>query len=166
MTCGFTNRLHPGMLHFLTDEHRASLLKLFQTNTEAGRQIRQIFGSSQQVASRKVSYPPVFARSSSQENLPKPLCKRKVTIAYPKLAPKATEQTIEHTRPGRRPVSVIKETHIREDVHSNLTATKDLSHEKAKLQDTFQFSSSNPLHDIPHTPSRSLVDMDLFNRLV
>ena len=154
------------MLHFLTDEHRASLLKLFQTNSEAGRQLRQIFGSSQQTASRKVSYPPVFTRSSIEEKLPKPLCKRNVTIAYPKLAPKTTEQTIQLKRPGKRPENVIKETMKSDDTNSNLSASKDLSQEKERLQEIFQFSSSKPLHDTPQIPHHPLIEAALFDKLV
>jgi hypothetical protein len=131
------------MVDFLSAGQRDAVLKLFGPNTEAGRQLRQIFGTTQQQNSRKVNYP-VFNTQKREllcdDSNNKPL-KVKPRVKYLKRNKTDSPKPV-FRKPGRRPASVINEQMDMWYMEPQIDRRKDLSQEKEILQERFQFYDS------------------------
>ena len=119
------------------------LWNVFGPDTTTGRQLRSLFGNPHGRNSSKVTYPKLRTRPVRVPSSP-PQREKRTQIRYPKFAPSETNTETLRTRPSRRSALVIKRS-SQHDLPSQPefpTRTKDLSQEKRKLQDAFQFSSS------------------------
>lgn len=126
------------MLDFLSAGQRDSVLTLFGPSTEAGRQLRKIFGTSQQNAAKRVNYPPTVRK----ENIPSE-CTDIPRASYRRRYRTKREEPLVIARPGRRPATKIIENMSNWTQVPKPDPGKDLSSEKSKLQERFQFSDAN-----------------------
>jgi len=119
------------------------LWNVFGPDTTTGRQLRSLFGNPDGRNASKITYPKLRTRPVRVPSSP-PQREMRTQIRYPKFAPSETNAETLPTRPSRRSALVIKQS-VSPDLPSQPefpTRTKDLSQEKRKLQDAFQFSSS------------------------
>jgi len=123
----------------LSAGQRDEVLRLFGPHTDAGRQLRKIFGVSQQTASKRVNYPPILRKDESlsvhltnASAVPRPSFRRRYRTKV--------EETVCISRPGRRPANRIFENNSNWIPLPVPDPGKDLSGEKFKLQEAFKFS--------------------------
>ena len=120
-----------------------ALWKLFGTGTEAGRLVRRMFAPTQQQIGQSIQYPKVV-----RQRLPavptislKPVVPK---VRYPKFRRRTASLSC-LGRGQRRPFRVIQQEMGSLEEPPPPVTTKDLSAEKSKLQEVFQFSYSTLL---------------------
>ena len=149
------------MTEFLSVGQRDSLLLLFGPNTDAGRQLRKLFGKSQHEAARKVNYP--LLKPQKVHELPEPLDEVAAPIPVIKWRPrKSTNPPTVSCRPGRRPVRTIMEQNKIWTPETPAQNGKDLSMDKKLLQERFQFF--DPKISVPSDEDIKTVLISIKNR--
>lgn len=108
------------------------LCNLFGRKSEASRIIRHLIGSTQQQVSTKIVYPKIIKRPKGPDTMIAVNTCKTATINYPKFKKKT--ENIPKKRNVRRTGSALIPEPCK--VHP----TRDLSGEKRRLQEIFQFS--------------------------
>jgi hypothetical protein len=132
------------MINFLTIEQRDSLLKMFGAGTEAGRQLRHIFGRSPQEAAKSIIYPAIKTRPPDAPVMQLPPNPSRFKRRY---RPKRVEEDgcarSLPLRPSRRPADVITSHFAMVRSPPPPDNGRDMNLEKAKLQEKFEFFDRN-----------------------
>jgi hypothetical protein len=124
------------MLDFLSAGQRDSVLKLFGPNTEAGRQLRQIFGASQRKTSQHVKYPVVTVRKNHDRDQKPPKIKPPRMRQFKRKSESPEKLSL---KPGRRPASIIQAELDSWTFAPHIDTGEDLSQDKHILQERFEF---------------------------
>jgi hypothetical protein len=130
---------HSMPIDTLSAGQRDEVLRLFGPHTDAGRQLRKIFGISQQTASKRVNYPPILRKDDSL-SVPDTNASAVPRPSYRRRYRRKVEETVCSSRPGRRPANRIFENNSNWIPLPVPDPGKDLSGEKFKLQEAFKFS--------------------------
>ena len=135
---------------FLSSDQTQSLWRLFGPETEAGRQLRRMFAPTQQQMAAQVKYPSIVRKScpdavSPHACVPNSEPKRTVpAVRYPSFRQKAA-RAMSLPANRRRPLTVIQNELSHWVPGKPRDSGKDLSVEKEKLQESFQFAFSTIL---------------------
>ena len=122
------------------------LWRIFGPDTTAGRQLRELYGcyKNHQTSKEKINYPEIKSKPAKRQSSPAFSLEKPPQIQYPKFTKQTTKSERISARPTRRSEGVIRHSHTadRTNICTLPPPSKDISHEKRKLQDAFQFSSS------------------------
>lgn len=136
------------------------LWSVFGPETPAGKQLRSILGNSKSGTVTQIKYPVLKARSFAPA-VPQMPEKRTSQIQYPKFEKQASKPTPLNRKPTRRQLSAIRASISVESTTPKepIRPSKNLSEEKKKLQEAFQFSSTS-------TKSRENVKLTLYQESI
>ena len=130
-------------LGFLTDAETEHLWRIFGPGTAAGQQLRRLFAPTQQKAASKIKYPRL--RSKVPLALAEESSSSPVKIRYPRFTGKGKRVKSEPISRGRKPFNLIQKEILDFKLDKPELDSKDLSLEKARLQESFQFSHAKVL---------------------
>ena len=116
------------------------LWSVFGPETTTGQQLRSLFGNrGPNTPCSKIKYPKLKPRPLDSVLSPAPAPIKGPDIAYPKFNKRNHQIRTEPHRPSKRPVKTIRESLNDTPPKLPVLRAKDLSHEKRKLQEAFQF---------------------------
>lgn len=120
------------------------LWTVFGPETTAGRQLRSIFGSAHfQTTQTKIIYPKLRPRPAGVQPVPPAPCVKRPDIQYPKFTKSRGKPRNNPVRSSRRSLDAIRESQAGATALAQppVVCPQDMSGEKRKLQEAFQFCS-------------------------
>lgn len=131
-------------LAFLTEEETEAIWRAFGPGTVAGREIRRLFAPSHKQVGSKIDYPRIKRKDGNVSRNEPEQESKSVKIRYPRFA-RSERAGSEPLSKGRKSFHEIQKELLNFEIVRPSLASKDLSTEKVRLQESFQFSHAKVL---------------------
>jgi len=129
-------------LSFLSPTETENLWRVFGPGTAAGRNLRSIFAPTQQQVASKLNYPRLSVKKTTATT-PEPV--QPIVIQYPRFRRKKIRAQSQPIPRGRKPVQLIRKEMLESTIAKPDLDSKDMSLEKIRLQESFQFAHAKIL---------------------